>query len=137
VRWLRRFCRYQEACFLTTYEDLAADPAGETERICDFVGIEFTPAMLDLPWRRNTSFRSVPRRSLNMFDRLFVAAAMAALRLVPLRALLASPRCPDRRQPLTICHRRRSPLVVNEPFRPDLRGPTRALRWVGMPDGGF
>jgi hypothetical protein len=89
VRWLRRFCRDHDTCVMTTYEAMTADPARETKRICDFVGIEFDPAMLELPWRPNTSFRSQQRRSLNLFDRLFVASAMAALRLIPLSVLRA------------------------------------------------
>ncbi len=90
-RWLKAFCRDRDACLLTTYEDLAADAARQTERICDFIGIEFASTMLELPWRRNTSFASQRRRpgSLNLLDRLFVETAMTALRLVPLSVLRA------------------------------------------------
>ncbi|MEO8092010.1 MAG: sulfotransferase [bacterium] len=90
-RWLARFCRDHDECYLTSYEVLAADSAAETERICTFIGIEFEPAMLDVEWGRNTSFKS-PRRSagsLTTPDRQFVAAALTALRLIPLPVLRA------------------------------------------------
>jgi hypothetical protein len=88
-RWLMRFCRGHDSCVLTTYAALAADPVGETQRICEFLGLEFAPTMLELPWRRNTSGVDSQgrRRSLNPLDRLFVAAALTALRLIPLWAL--------------------------------------------------
>ncbi len=55
-RWLARFCRDCDRCRSTSYEALFANPARETERICAFLGVRFTDSMLDLPWRRNTSF---------------------------------------------------------------------------------
>jgi hypothetical protein len=90
-RRLKRFCRAHRACLLTSYEDLVADPAREMRRICDFIGIEYTPTVLELPWRRNTSFRSQerPAGGTDALDRLFVAAAMSVLRVIPLRALQA------------------------------------------------
>ena len=85
-RWLARFCRDCDRCVLTTYEAISAEPAAETERICAFLGVEFTESMLDLPWRRNTSFegRKRPSRSLNALDRALVTLTVAALRPVPL-----------------------------------------------------
>jgi hypothetical protein len=88
-RWLARFCRECDRCRSTSYEDLSANPAAETERICAFLGVPFTEDMLDLPWRRNTSFegRQERSRSLNSLDRALVAVAVAGLRLVPLPLL--------------------------------------------------
>ena len=88
-RWLSRFCRGRDDAVFTTYEELRADPERETARICEHIGIEFTPSMLDLPWRRNTSFDAArPRsKSLGRTDRMIVGASLAALRLVPVSAL--------------------------------------------------
>lgn len=84
-RWLRRFCKRNDACFLTTYERLARDTEGETRRICAFLGIDYEATMLELPWRRNTSFGAAERRrrALQLPDRLVVAVANAALHLLP------------------------------------------------------
>lgn len=83
-RWLRRFCKRNDACFLTTYERLARDTEGETRRICAFLGIDYEATMLELPWRRNTSFGTAERRrALQLSDKLVVAVANAALHLLP------------------------------------------------------
>jgi sulfotransferase family protein len=88
-RWLARFCGECDRCQSTSYEALSANPAVETERICEFLGVPFTEDMLDLPWRQNTSFegRDQRSRSLSRLDRAVIAAAVAALRLVPLSLL--------------------------------------------------
>jgi hypothetical protein len=88
-RWLARFCRECDRCRSTSYEALSANPARETERICAFLGVRFTDSMLDLPWRRNTSFEGRHQRSgsLNSLDRALVTVAVALLRLVPLSLL--------------------------------------------------
>jgi hypothetical protein len=84
-RWLKRFSSNGDTCFLTTYERLVADPEAETRRICTFLGIEHEPAMLEPSFRANTSFDSTDRRrrALSLPDKLVLAAAGAALRLVP------------------------------------------------------
>ncbi len=38
---------YPDRYFLSRFEDLLADQEGQVQRICDFVGVELTPAMLD------------------------------------------------------------------------------------------
>jgi hypothetical protein len=93
-RLLTHFCRrHQDRCFLTQYEDFVADSEGETRRACKFLGIDYEPAMLDLPWQRNTSFHSIDRRhALRLSDRIIIAAAGTLLNLAPLcllRAILA------------------------------------------------
>jgi hypothetical protein len=40
------------------YEDLAADPATEMRRVCEFLGVEWEPAMLDYGRYEHGSFRS-------------------------------------------------------------------------------
>jgi hypothetical protein len=88
-RLLTHFCRrHQDRCFLTRYEDFVADSEGETRRACKFLDIDYEPAMLDLPWQRNTSFHSMDRRhAFRLLDRIIMAAARALLNLVPLRLL--------------------------------------------------
>lgn len=41
-----------------TYGALRSDPHAELGRVCERIGLDFDPAMLELPWRKNTSFRS-------------------------------------------------------------------------------
>lgn len=88
-RFLAKFCRASSSCLLTTYETLSADPPAETRRICAFLGIEFDSDMLDLPWRRNTSFATGSDRaaSLSALERVFVTTTVAAMRFVPLSLL--------------------------------------------------
>lgn len=89
-RWLLRFCRLGSNCLLTTYEGLAGDTEATVREICTFLAIEFDPAMLDVPWRRNTSFRSSDERrerSLGRLDALVVRAASALLGTLPLALL--------------------------------------------------
>lgn len=88
-RWLRRFYERCDTCFLTTYERLVRDAEGETQRICDFLDIDYEPAMLDLPWRKNTSFDTVerPHRDLAWPDELIVAATTSAFRFLPATVL--------------------------------------------------
>ena len=87
-RWLKRFCRAREACFLTSYERLLADPQEEARRICGFLGIPYEPEMLEPPFQPNTSFVSADqrRRALSIPDSLVLAAAQAGLRVVPAAA---------------------------------------------------
>jgi hypothetical protein len=40
------------------YEDLAADPATETRRVCEFLGVEWEPSMLDYDRFNHGSFRA-------------------------------------------------------------------------------
>jgi hypothetical protein len=53
VRVVRRYCEALEAArqaydgITVRYEDLTADPAGETRRICEYLGVEWEPAMLE------------------------------------------------------------------------------------------
>jgi hypothetical protein len=88
-RLLTHFChRHQDRCFLTRYEDFVANSEAETRSACKFLGIDYEPAMLDLPWQRNTSFHSMDRRhAFHLPDRIIMAAARALLNLVPLRLL--------------------------------------------------
>lgn len=83
--WLERFSRGRANCLLTRYERLAADPAAEVRRICDFLELEFEPAMLELPWPRNTSFGEAESRhpTLEAFQALVVRATTALMRPVP------------------------------------------------------
>lgn len=39
------------------YEDLTRDPAGETRRVCEFLGVPWEPAMLDYGRREHGAFR--------------------------------------------------------------------------------
>lgn len=113
-RFLKRFCRDHPQALLTRYEALIAEPAAETERICSFIGAEFTPAMLELPWSRNTSFRA-DRPDPSSVDRLFVGTMLAALRAVPLRALRSWVARRQARQPVewpSWCWRRRDSEVA-------------------------
>jgi len=85
-RFLKRFCRDHPQALLTRYEALIAEPETETERICTFIGAQFTPSMLELPWSRNTSFRA-NRPDPSAADRFLIGAMLTALRAVPLRTL--------------------------------------------------
>lgn len=40
------------------YEDLRTRPEEELARVCTGLGLRFDPRMLELPWERNTSFRT-------------------------------------------------------------------------------
>jgi hypothetical protein len=40
------------------YEDLTVDPARETQRICEFLGLEWEPAMLDYRRGQHGRFRA-------------------------------------------------------------------------------
>lgn len=88
-RWLRSFCKGNDACFMTTYERLARDTVGESRRVCEFLGLDYEPTMLELPWRRNTSFHAPEhrRRALRLSDELVVALATAVLHLLPASAV--------------------------------------------------
>jgi hypothetical protein len=53
VRRVLRYCNAVESArskypgLTVRYEDLAADPAAETKRVCQFLGVRWEPAMLD------------------------------------------------------------------------------------------
>jgi hypothetical protein len=84
-RWLEQFCRGRSNAIQTRFEVLAADPAAEVRRICDFLEVDFVPAMLELPWRRNTSFgpRSSRRRIMDPLEAGVVTTVTAAVRPIP------------------------------------------------------
>ena len=46
--------RYPEALFRLRYEDLASDSEGMVRRLCEFLGLAFDPAMLDVGWSNST-----------------------------------------------------------------------------------
>jgi hypothetical protein len=50
VKWMKRLERFARSrgarALIVHYEDLCVDPAGELRRVCDFLGLEFEPAML-------------------------------------------------------------------------------------------
>jgi hypothetical protein len=91
---LMQFCRrHKDRCLLTQYEVFVGDTEAETRRTCEFLGVDYEPAMLDLRWRRNTSFHSVDRRrAFGPGDRVILEVTRAMLSLAPLpvlRSLLA------------------------------------------------
>jgi hypothetical protein len=49
-KWMRRYERFAQrhaaVCLKMFYEDLAASPQAELRRLCGFLGLEYTPAML-------------------------------------------------------------------------------------------
>lgn len=47
----------------TRFDALRSAPREELTRICKGLGLDFEPPMLDLPWRRNTSFADREARS--------------------------------------------------------------------------
>jgi hypothetical protein len=54
----RRYrARYPDRYLLVRFEDLAADPKGSVQRLCDFVGIPYSDAMLDQVVH-NSSYRA-------------------------------------------------------------------------------
>ena len=88
-RLLIHFCEQRkDRCFLTQYENFVANTESETRRACEFLGLKFEPSMLQLPWRRNTSFHSMDRqKALGIFDRIVVSTARASLSVLPLPVL--------------------------------------------------
>ncbi|BCJ35881.1 sulfotransferase family protein [Actinocatenispora thailandica] len=63
VAYLRRFCTEVQRCRATLpgldvrYERLVADPAGETRRLCAFLGVEWEPGMVEYGSHGHGSYR--------------------------------------------------------------------------------
>jgi hypothetical protein len=64
VDLIRRYCEALEAARQTydgvtvRYEDLTEDPAGETRRICDFLGVDWEPEMLEYGEKDHGRYKS-------------------------------------------------------------------------------
>lgn len=85
------FARSNPNAIVLRYEDLVAHPEDELRRLCLFLGFEYKTELLDVPYKRNSSFRSNQERSnvLSHLDRLCIQVCLTCLQLMPCR-LLAS-----------------------------------------------
>ena len=84
--WLEEFCRTRASCALIRFERLASDPEAEVRRICKFLELDFTETMLDLPWKRNTSYapESRRRRLVDPWEEGVTRGVAASTRPLPL-----------------------------------------------------
>lgn len=91
---LHDFARDNPNAIVLYYEDIIADPQHELGKLCQFLGLECQPEMLDVPFTQNSSFRSKADRSkaLNSLDRLSIRACLACLQPIPRRFLYMSNR---------------------------------------------
>lgn len=77
---------------VTEYEILKQDPESEARRICSIIGLEYTPDMLEISFRRNTSFKDAQQREstissreenlIHIFNRIFRILPLWFLKLV-------------------------------------------------------
>jgi hypothetical protein len=72
---------------LVTYEELKKNTAASLEKICDFLELDFDPAMLEVPFSRNTSFSAGSAAATRPSDSRLEAATVAALRALPMAVL--------------------------------------------------
>ena len=83
------FAQAHANSILLHYEDLAAKPECEIERLCQFLGLPYDPQMVDVPFLRNSSFSSKRERcdSASKLDCLCMQLGLSCVQLVPERFL--------------------------------------------------
>ena len=98
---LNQFARTHANAMLLRYEDLHVDCESELKKLCLFLGLPYQNDMLDVQFRRNSSFRSKKERSqaTSRHDRLCIATSLAVIRLVPHRLLNMANRLKQRIRP--------------------------------------
>ncbi len=69
-----------------SYGDLKKNPEGEVSRICNLIGLEYDKRMLDVPFYKNTSFKSDSerRKSLNENDMKQIKWISSLFKVLPL-----------------------------------------------------
>jgi hypothetical protein len=79
----------RENVIVVRFEDLKSDGVATTRKVCDFLGIEFEPAMLEVGYERNTSYKGNVRKeqTLRPVDHLTIAALDPLFRNLPLSLL--------------------------------------------------
>jgi hypothetical protein len=110
-----------------TYEDLVRDTETEVRRVCKCIGIEFDPAMLNVKFQKNTSFRNASDRKsvLRRSEETLAKFYEFAFRLLPLPVFygfsrlkqLFNPKQPDPFIPGTFSSLRRTTLEQVESDR--------------------
>jgi hypothetical protein len=68
------------------YEDLKADPEKTLRRVCHHLGLAYEPAMLETPYRPNTSFSSSTQRRklLSRSDEIWIRVWSRIVQMIPL-----------------------------------------------------
>lgn len=69
------------------YEDLRRDTAGVVQGLCEWLGIGFDPRMVEVRFRRNTSFKTGGRRTLTRGQTRIARASYRLARALPLPIL--------------------------------------------------
>jgi hypothetical protein len=75
--------KHRHSAYSVTYEDLRRDTAGVTEGICKWLGLEFDPGMVDVRFRRNTSFKEGGRRTLTPSEARIARLTYRVARALP------------------------------------------------------
>ena len=107
-RWLmsmrasrRNLERYPDRCLIVRYEDFARDPEGTTQRLCAFIGEDYSPDMLTMdgvPTHRdsggNSSFgdlepAAISTRGIGRFRKVLSPSELAFIELLAGRDLAA------------------------------------------------
>jgi len=59
---LSRVCKRKNVAYVQ-YEKLREDPDEQIRKVCEFIGIKFEPKMLNVSYRKNTSFKKQSDRN--------------------------------------------------------------------------
>ncbi len=84
---LRRFLRkYPERFIWLTYKDMRRDTEGTMRRVCDFIGVNFDPAMMERRYKPDSSFQTASARKkaeLDAIERSLAATVTGCWRILP------------------------------------------------------
>ena len=103
AKLIRRIQRQYGAVHVD-YGSLRREPASQTQRICESIGLDFRPQMLEVPFAANTSFSGTPKRGERLASprRDMVRAVEALVGALPLALLTALRKRMRRRRALLV-----------------------------------
>lgn len=86
---LKKFAKQKPNAILIHYEKLLVNPKEQANKLCAFLNLPYQAEMIDVPFIKNSSFRTGADRSraTSTTDRLFIHIALGLFRLIPLRVL--------------------------------------------------
>ena len=89
TKHLVQFAEKMPNAKLVRYEELTENTEKELTRLCDFLDLPYQAEMVDVPFKRNTSFRTNEERSIctSALDMLLVRLFLSIMWLVPHRLL--------------------------------------------------
>ncbi|MFX0200488.1 MAG: sulfotransferase [Candidatus Hodarchaeota archaeon] len=86
---LDKICNRKRNVMCVRYEELVRDPEAVVSGICKFIGINFNPSMLEVRFRKNTSFGSSGEKVtfFSETDKMLIRTVSSIMQIIPFFAM--------------------------------------------------